>query len=196
MYLYDKGQRGCYGLAKGFRYFLILVRFLYFPSMILRSLIRRAGRVGEKWVIDIETLFQSVVVSLAFVIFNNYDVGWGHTLLVGLVTYVLVDIITYLLGLVFLADIQRPSANVIRSVFLIGINYVSSMLCVAFYHYVMFPHSGEWAAFDFAILGNANFIAVNTWQHLLTYLQMGIEFFFMTLIFAFFMGHLKQRKYG
>lgn len=40
------------------------------------------------------------------------------------IIYDLLDTTTYLVALMFLADIQRPSANVIRSLLMLVVNYI------------------------------------------------------------------------
>lgn len=76
-----------------------------------------------------------------------------------------------------------------------AINYAASVLCVTFFFYKSYPVLGEWAAFDFALLGQISNEAIDI-SRTLIYLQSGVNFFFMTLVFAFFINHLKQRTFS
>lgn len=98
-------------------------------------------------------MLQVITPLLAIFALNIIKYECVKTIAFIIVLYEFVDIITYLLGLVFLADIQRPSANVTRSILLMGINYVSCVFCVTFFFYDVYPQFGEWAALDFAFLG-------------------------------------------
>lgn len=189
----DSQKRGYFAIAKAFRYVLILIRYLYVPSLLMRNKMRRISWEAEKRWIEFETCVQMLLVLVAFYIINCAANIWIVRSVSVIVTYILVDIISYLLGLIFLADIQRPSANIIRSVLLIGVNYISSILCIAFFHYYKYPKAGEWNALNFAVLGGET---AGRKDYLLMFAQEGIHFFFMTLIFAFFIGHLKQRKFS
>lgn len=188
----DTPKRGYFAIAKWFRYFLVLVRFLYFPEMFVREKMRnKSWECGKKW-IEFEVMIQTCIPVIAIVAFNYIQISIIKNILYVLIGYVLLDVITYLLGLIFLADIQKPSANVTRSVLLIGINYITSILCVTFYYYVFYLEKGEWAALNFALLGT---VTSDTFM-LLVYLQKSVNFLFMTLIISFFIGHLKQRSFS
>lgn len=59
------------------------------------------------------------------VLITNFSVN-TKLLYVGsfVIIYDLLDTTTYLVALMFLADIQRPSANVIRSLLMLVVNYI------------------------------------------------------------------------
>ena len=192
----DSTKRECFSIARVFRCILVLARFLYIPSMLLREMARKKDwEFGKIW-IDIEVVLQTIIAMLCVVV-TNVPVNIGSDIIFYVfVGYILVDIITYLMGLIFLADIQQPSANVTRSILLIGVNYFSCVSCVAALYYKLYPELGEWAAYDFALLGRSSIEAMNGALRFLLYLQGSINFFFMTLIFAFFIGHLKQRNFS
>ena len=71
------------------------------------------------------------VVKLVFPIFGfllvRYCRSVGETNWIHLITvillYFMVDTVTYLAALIMMADIQKPSANVIRSLLLLFFNY-------------------------------------------------------------------------
>lgn len=192
----DSAKRDCFTIAKWIRCFLVLVRFLYIPSMCMREWARKKNWLFGKIWIDIEVFSQAIISILCIFLINVTKNMCIQNIVYFVTGYILVDIITYLMGLIFLADIQQPSANVTRSVLLIGVNYYSCATCVAALYYKRFPELGEWAAYDFALLGRTSVEVMNGTLRFLVYLQSGINFFFMTLIFAFFIGHLKQRNFS
>ena len=196
IYRNDKDERDCFSITKIFRYVLVLIRFLYLPSMLIREGMRKKNwEHGKTW-IDFEVILQAIISVLCIVIINITECKVVETGICILIGYILIDIISYLLGLVFLADIQQPSLNVNRSILLIGINYLTSIICVAALYYKCYPELGEWAAVDFALLGETSIVVMSGVLRSLVYLQSGVNFFFMALIFAFFMGHLKQRNFS
>lgn len=109
------------------------------------------------------------------------------------ILYNLIDTITYLLALMFLADIQRPSANVIRSLVLLIINYIEVELEIsAIYllnHIEMRNGTSIREAVEFVI---------HTQDNGFSWLQYGnkiINFFFVTVVFSYFSNHIRQRKF-
>lgn len=121
-------------------------------------------------------------------------------LLGGFMLYNLLDTVTYLLALIVLADIQNPSANIIRSLLMLLINYIEICVELASVGYIWLE--GTYSAkelllysivnVDFGIgaaisenINNAWFLCING----------GMKFFFITLVFGYFANHLKQRKF-
>lgn len=186
---------GYFTLAKTFRLLLILVRFCYPVSLTIRSTVRKIGWNAHKKWIEIETGLQCVILNLIFWLFPLGIAGCCQKSICAIVIYTLIDIYTYLLQIVFLADIQRPSVNVIRSVLLIGINYLSSVIGLSFLYYQYTNVADKWTAIDFVVFGSGAETIIDRTGHILRYLSAGTQFFYMTLVFAFFVGHLKQRKF-
>lgn len=117
-----------------------------------------------------------------------------------IVVYSLVDTVSYLLSLIVMADIQRPSANVIRSCILLFVNYIESSLDMVFLYYLNFRQKENvlQQAVRFGFLGDEGMIVsegMHTVDYILGYLNIGLKFFFITMVFGYFAGHMKQREF-
>ena len=113
--LYDN-QKGYFTIAKIVRQTLLFLR-MYILGLwtCIKDIVSQ-----EDWVIRRETveiisfakmLIPIVLMSFAFV--NNPCSFFGGVFML-VIIYDLLDTVTYLLSLMFLSDIQRPSANVSR----------------------------------------------------------------------------------
>lgn len=110
----------------------------------------------------------------------------------------MVDTITYLLSLIVFADIQKPSANAIRSLLLLGVNYLEVILELSLIVYVLFYGKiGLHAALEFGFWG-VSCISKGT-NYILNFgmqlFRTVIRFFFLSLSFGYFSRHLTQRKF-
>lgn len=114
-----------------------------------------------------------------------------------LIIYCLLDTITYLLLLIILSDIQCPSANVIRSIIMLFINYIEVGCGFAFL-YTLFYKLDFLQALEMSFLGKEILLAdtINPYiNFLLNTGSSGVKFFFTTLVFGYFFSHMKQRKF-
>lgn len=113
---YDK-KRGYFAAARGIRILLMAVRFLFMPVMLIKDII---GTVDwEKRRKSVEWLALSkVFLPILFWALWNYGFFPQNTIIhevvfPGIIVYSISDTVTYLLTLIVMADIQRPSANII-----------------------------------------------------------------------------------
>ena len=112
--------------------------------------------------------------------------------------YNLLDTTTYLLSLIVLADIQRFSANIIRSLIMLCINYIEISMEISLIYYInYYPNLRFIQAITFGILGEkVEDIVNNIWiDNIILYLNAGVKFFFLTLVFGYFANHLTERKF-
>ena len=112
----------------------------------------------------------------------------------------MLDTVTYLVALMLLADIQGPSANVIRSMILLFVNYVEVSLDMAVLFYLDNSKNISLKnALSAGVMGDVvqvpKGIAFGQYTEILNYTNQGIKFFFITLAFGYFANHLKQRKF-
>ena len=112
------------------------------------------------------------------------------------------DTVTYLLSLIMMADIQKPSANIIRSLLLLLFNYIEVSLDMAYFYYVYGEgSSGTGAslqeALAFGVLGQGADEAVTgaVPDMIMGYANTGLKFFFMTVVFGYLVQHMRQRKF-
>lgn len=113
--------------------------------------------------------------------------------------YNMADTTTYLISLLLMADIQKPSANIIRSLLLLLLNYMEvSLDTTALYllHYrdrgVTFLKALEPGLTGGALSGIEMAVASD---YLLHYGNMALKFFFVTMAFGYLSGHMRQRQF-
>lgn len=108
------------------------------------------------------------------------------------------DTITYLLTLIVLADIQRPSANVIRSLIFLFINHLEVSLDIAILYYILNSSVVTFEqAVQFAILPETVDAIIDSGGNIaILYLNYGVKFFFMTVALGYFSNHMRQRKFS
>lgn len=111
--------------------------------------------------------------------------------------YGLVDTLTYLLELIILADIQNPSANIIRSMIMLFLNYFEAVFEIAVIGYAWFAETIELnQIIAFILLGKEIEVIKTTSEYMrLLYLNSAVQFFFLSIAFGYFANHLRQKKF-
>lgn len=202
----DTERRNYFTLTKVMRLLLVICRFAFFPSFIIRHFAGKKGWKFRREIIELETLLKMLIPILCLGIIgfmqNEGLQGqnlYNRTLYIGcgLTIYVMVDTITCLLSLIFLADIQGPAANQLRTLILLIFNYLEMIFGIALFYYVAVKTKISFLdALDYSVLGKTCDTVTYTMRlRIIDYTRSGIEFFFMVLTFAFFVSHLKQKKY-
>ena len=72
-------------------------------------------------------LFGGILLELEIILSSSLSITvpeYFRWIFGGIIVYYLLDTITYLLLLIILSDIQRPSANIIRSIIMLFVNYI------------------------------------------------------------------------
>ena len=183
--LYDE-QKGYFAVAKIFRKLLIILRYIFGLWTLLKDVFGKRDWVLRKktieWVAFIKVLIPVIVILVAM----SISLGKGLLYFVSIVVfYDLLDTITYLMALMFLADIQRPSANVIRSLLILMVNYIEVQLDITVLYYVSgkifynITYNVE-CLINFFMGELENIRGVNT---LINFANKGIQFFFLTVVF-------------
>lgn len=190
---YDN-TRGYFSVARLFREFLMAVRILFLPTMFLKDLL--GGKCWEKRRASVERIaFVKMLLPLClcYIPCSEQMTFWFFWLVV----YFMADTITYLLTLIVLADIQKPSANVIRSMIMLFINYLEVSFGLAFLYYTTYYGSVNLReAIAFGILGRSADIAViSVLDYTFLYVDAGTKFFFTSLVFGYLVNHMKQRQF-
>ena len=154
----------------------------------------------EDWVVRRRTVEIIAVIKVMLPIpvlcavfqYKTNDVLNGILLCV--ILYDLLDTVTYLLSLMFFADIQRPSANVSRSLIMLVINYVEvelDMACIfALIRKIQNDSQKLGTVIDFLISGNGADLS-----KCLNWANNGIKFFFLTIVLSYFSSHMRMRKF-
>lgn len=199
---YDE-LRGYFSIAKWFRIILMIVRIIFVPVMILKDKVGKEDWKSRRWFIEFYT-FAKCLIPLGFwkmlgiISGIRYLVAYKWTFSI-IIIYCMCDTVTYLMILMVMADIQRPSANIIRSMIMLLVNYIEVSLDMAFLYYVYYQNKGILfrEAAMFGILGEqADIVRINTiFDYIFLCADAGLKFFFTSLIFGYFANHMRQRRF-
>ena len=116
----------------------------------------------------------------------------------GAICFNLLDTVTYLIVLIVMADIQNPSANVIRSLILLAFNYLEMAFGMAYLYYLRYRNEGMIyrEALKIGLVGGEEMVMVNSiFEYILFYANTALKFFFVTLVFGYLVGHMRQRRF-
>lgn len=194
-------ERGYFAVAKLMRLALVFFRTAFIPVLWLKDRFGGVNWHKRRVVVEVTALMK---VFFPFIIclgpwisrpISNVD----KHVFTAFIGYIMLDTITYLVLLIVLSDIQRPSANVIRSMIFLLINYLEVSFDIGAIFYIWNLGRIEfWSAIEFGIMpdflsvnGNVKFVLYRP----LLYVNNGIKFFFMTLAFGYFANHLRQREF-
>ena len=184
-------------MAKMFRLFMMAIRALFLPVTMLKDFFGKYDWQRRRMIVELIAILK--IAWPCFVLL--YPGIWEctvtqRTAMEYLTIYFMADTITYLLILILLADIQKPSANIIRSLILLFLNYLEVSLDSAVICYLCNRGGVTVAdAVRFGLLDkeiNAVSLEMNVY---LDYVNAGMKFFFTTLAFGYFANHLRQRKF-
>ena len=197
---YDR-DRGYFCIARLIRIMLTGLRF-FSVYTYLKDLFGRKNWQRRRFWVEMTVVLKigmAVLFGYLLVHCSQAAAGAPGLLLRFILCYNLADTITYLISLILMADIQKPSANVIRSMLLLLLNYVEVSIeaaCLYFLHYgkgkmsflqALQPgFTGELPeGLDPSSLGD----------YLLYYGNTAVKFFFITMAFGYLAGHLRQRTF-
>ncbi len=200
---YDR-KRGYFATAEAMRVLLMAVRFLFMPVMMLKDLFGKAGwekrRKAVEWLALVKAL-----LPIFFFLFWQYGFFMQDPILYEaafpcIILYSMSDTVTYLLTLLMMADIQRPSANLIRSMIMLFVNYIEVALGLAYLYFFHYKDKGQVSIYDaarFGLLGTrAEAVGLETFaDYAFLYADAAVKFFFLSLVFGYFANHMKQRKF-
>lgn len=200
---YDE-NRGYFSGAKFVRELLMCIRLAFLPAMALKDWI--GGRNWERRRQFVEWFaIAKVFIPILFFLLVTYK-GIVIPPVVGdwifpiVLIYHMSDTITYLLTLVIMADIQRPSANIIRSMIMLFVNYLEVSFGMSYLYYRYYGYTGKNILFReaimFGVLGTGVKNSMTLWMdYVFAFVDAGIKFFFITLVFGYFANHMHQRKF-
>lgn len=202
---YDRKRRHYFTITKMLRLILVLARFI-FPSIFVHAWVDRRGWHFRRELLELGAIIYAIIpggIALLFWTLKTlnaplaYPGSWILNLGCGICAFVMADTVTYLLSLVFLADIQEPSANELRTLILLIFNYLEMITCTAvFYYACLWDKISFGAALDYSVFGNIYELeAYNGILRGITYTKYGVDFLFVALSFAFIVGHLKPRRF-
>ena len=193
---YDE-TRGYFMIAKWTRYVMMLFRMLFLPLGMVKEIFGGKELAKRRMAVEMFTICKALVPLVVYEIVTRLNVGITEIrVLECILLYLMVDTITYLLSLVLIADIQPPSANIIRSMILFFVNYLEVMLETSVLYFLQYlKTTGVKLSFDavlhFGVFGESVFENAG----ILEYVHNGIEFLFLTLILGYFAIHMKPKKF-
>lgn len=194
-------KRGYFAIAKILRQLLLIIRFAFIPLLCLKDLFGKNDwqrrRITVEWIAVAKVIIPNICWILVYYNFFPAWLSCGKRICIVIVMYLMFDTITYLMMLILMADIQNPSANIIRSLLLLFVNYIEVAFDLAFLCYC---HYGEkisiLQALAFGFLGEEAAEQINGfWEYALLGMNAVVKFFFITLALGYFMGHMRQRKF-
>lgn len=194
---YDE-NRGYFAIAKNFRFFLLVLRLFFLPLLLIKDWLGGYNWERRRTVVEGTVIAKMIFPFVTYFIINarGYTPGSASVVMV-LITYFMIDTVTYLLVLIVLSDIQRPSANVIRSMIFLFVNYLEVSADMTILYYLgNFGNVRFRDAVRFGFTPDASSVCIENYANLfLQYLNTGIKFFFLTLAFGYFANHLHQRRF-
>lgn len=198
---YDEA-RGYFSGAKRVREFLMLIRSAFALPMFLKDWF--GGRSWEKrrQFVERYAIYKALLPVVFYLCCKNqlFNPFIRNGLFPFIIIYHMCDTVTYLLALMVMADIQRPSANIIRSIIMLFVNYIEVSLGISFLYYLYYANCGRnlpfMEAIAFGILGiGKGGNPVSRMDYIFTFMEAADNFFFITLAFGYFANHMHQRKF-
>lgn len=194
-------QRGYFFIARSLRVLLAYFRVVFFWTYV-KDLFGKSNWQKRRCAVEIITAFKMAFPFISWLLIRYWTLFQGYipeTVLTGVICFNLLDTVTYLIVLIVMADIQNPSANVIRSLILLMFNYFEMAFSMAFFYYLHYRKEGliYREALKIGLLGgDVSEITICTiYEYLLLYANTVLKFFFVTLVFGYLAGHMRQRKF-
>lgn len=195
----NDSKRGYFAIAKAIRFLLWIIRYLFLPLLLLKDLIGKKDWEKRRCFVEGLTFCKAILPVIFLIILRLWKLSTSvRIVLAVIIIYFMLDTVTYLLTLILMADIQNPSANLIRSIILLFVNYVEIAFDFTFLYYC-YNVEKEIAIRQALVFGFLNDNTMNRVETLIDYglvgLNTGVKFFFVTLVLGYFMGHFRQRKF-
>lgn len=198
---YDK-KRGYFAVALLVRCLLAGLQFAYFLPMMLKDVIGKKDWVLRRQVVETIAAVKVAIPLVLLWVMLYAGMGKIHIYakrgIAGIVLYVMSGTLVYLLTLIMFADIQRPSANIIRSLIMLFVNYIEVSFDIAVLFYMNYWNSvSVMDAFAYGVLGRwpTSASMMTGVDFCFAYADAGIKFFFASLVFGYLTNHMKQRKF-
>ncbi len=197
---YDE-ERGYFAIAKNIRWLLMMFRTFFLPPMWLKDIFGGIDWKRRRCCVEIMAFVKMILPVLYYFILkdlggNKYEHAFAIFFLI-LTVYAVCDTMSYLTVLIIMSDIQKPSANIIRSMLMLFVNYIEVTLDMTLLYWISYRDKiGLADALLFGVLGEKQIKEfVSVLDHIWPYMNTGIRFFFMSLVFGYLANHLKQRKF-
>ena len=197
---YDR-DRGYFCIARLIRIILTGLRFFSIYTYLKDLFGRKNWQRRRFWVEMTVALKIGMAVLFGYLLVHcsQATIEEAGFWLKGILYYNLADTVTYLISLILMADIQKPSANVIRSMLLLLLNYVEVSIEAACLYFLQYRTEGMTflQALQPGLMGELpeGFKLCSLGDYLLYYGNTAVKFFFITMAFGYLSGHLRQRTF-
>ena len=197
LWKYDS-QKGYFAIARGFRIVLMIIRSLFIPTMYIKDIFGQLDWYKRRQTVEICVFIKSLFPLALWGILKFLSmphIAFFESIFKSIIIISLVDTVTYLLVLIIMTDIQRPSANIIRSMIMLLFNYIEISCDLALLYYIQYNVRFR-EALAFGFLGEKIINELNTvTDYLLVTANTGLKFFLITLVFGYFFNHMRQREF-
>lgn len=194
--IYDTDKRGYFSITKAIRYLLSVYTYIFPVSLLLRQIPGGKNWETRRIVIELQVLIKIFIPLLFFLSYSQAN-DMVKSIFLWIIVYLMTETILYILSLIFLADIQKPSANVYRSILLLFVNYCEIILGFSFIYFALsYPNASIWESIDFGIMDIVkDSVVVTKTIHVLQYIKNFISISFLGLTFSYFSSNFKQRAF-
>ena len=194
--VYDE-SRGYFFIAKWMRYLIMIVRMMFLPLSFIKDLFGGKILSRRRKGVEIFALCKALFPLVVYFIVSRFDIsGVNICVFKGVLIYFMVDTITYLLTLILLADLQPPSANIIRSMILFFINYIEVVFETSVIYFLDIFMCKK-TIIDFSQALNFGVFGIDKLEvaNMLVYVEAGTKFFFLTLMLGYLAVSIKPKKF-
>ena len=192
--LYDS-KKGYFAIATGVRRLLLIIRWFLGLWTYIKDLISKEDWVVRRQTVEVISVIKmGIPLPVLWLAFTYGKLEWVNIILLCVIGYDLLDTITYLLSLMLFADIQRPSANVSRSLIMLAINYIEVELDMACVFMLIRNIQHDFQSMSMVL----EFLIGDKGAELskcLNWANSGIKFFFLTIVLSYFSSHMRLRKF-
>lgn len=192
--LYDS-KKGYFAIATGVRRLLLIIRWFLGLWTYIKDLISKEDWVVRRQTVEVISVIKmGILLPVLWLAFTYGKLEWVNIILLCVIGYDLLDTITYLLSLMLFADIQRPSANVSRSLIMLAVNYIEVELDMACVFMLIRNIQRDFQSMSMVL----EFLIGDKGAELskcLNWANSGIKFFFLTIVLSYFSSHMRLRKF-
>jgi O-acetyl-ADP-ribose deacetylase (regulator of RNase III) len=193
--LYDE-QRGYFSVAKFVRQLLLYMRWIFGFWTFLKDVRSTKDWVVRRKTVEITAIIKMILPVILMVFTSKLESPvWITRFFIAVIVYDLLDTVTYLLSLLLHADIQRPSANITRSLIMLVVNYIEVQLEIAAIYYFINRINEVVISIREAITILTNMESLKNSYLWLEQVSKGINFFFLTVVFSYLSSHMRMRKF-
>ncbi|SEI94019.1 O-acetyl-ADP-ribose deacetylase (regulator of RNase III), contains Macro domain [Propionispira arboris] len=202
---YDSERRNYFGTIKFLRKVLMMSEKFFYCTYFLKRCFADKTWEGRRIFIESQTIIKALI-PLFFLVFTSLDISpyvnsdtsiWIRNIFTGVSIYLMSETLIYVAKLLFLSDILNPSANSIRSIFFLFINYLDINFTFAFLYslYGDFKEKGGVASL-YEAFEHSSQVPGSQLGMTLVILQNCITLYLIGIVFTYFVNSFRTRKFN